>query len=98
MNLAKAKRLLGDDEGERSSLEQVLRLDRTHLMALIRMAELNERLGEDGLAMQNWFGVQALVRQVPQRSPELEAILQHASAYIAERMKLFAQVVDQGPR
>lgn len=50
MNLAKAHRLAGDDEAEREALERVLAIDQLHLMALIRLAELHERLGEQGAA------------------------------------------------
>ena len=96
MNLAKAKRLLRDDEGERAALQQALNLDQRDLMALIRMAELNERLGEHASAMRNWTGVLTLGRQISQRPAELDEILRHAGAYLAERNKDFAQIIEQG--
>src|SRR6185369_14640598 len=46
INLATACRLLGDDERERSALEQALAIDQRNLMALIRLAQLHERLAE----------------------------------------------------
>ena len=96
LNLAKAQRLLADVEGERNSLRQVLELDQTHLTGLIRMAELHERLGEEGQAVQRWSGVLAIGQRLDQRSSDLDALLGHASAYVAERMRVFSELVDRG--
>src|SRR5690349_15633726 len=59
INLATARRLQGDDEGERAALEGALSVDRTHLMALIRLAQLHERLGETTQAGARWGDVTA---------------------------------------
>ncbi len=96
INLANAQRALQDDEGERESLERVLKIDQTHLMALIRLAELHERLGEEAHATQRWSGVLAIGRLMDNRAPELEALLDRAAAYVAERTKIFASHIDAG--
>ena len=94
INLAKAKRLLGDDEGERQSLARVLELDQRHLMALVRLAELHERMGEEKEAVEKWTGVLAVGAHIDPRSAELDALLAHASAYVAERTRQFADRLD----
>ncbi len=94
INLAKAQRLLGDDEGERSSLLRVLAIDQRHFMALIRLAELHERLGETAQAAQKWSGVLALGRMMDQRSPELEQLLDRAAAFVAEHSRAFGEAID----
>ena len=96
INLAKAQRLLGDDEAERESLKRVLEIDQRHLMALIRMAELHERLGEHVEAMQKWAGVLSIGHQLDQRPPELEALLAHAAAFVASQTASFAYALDLG--
>jgi aspartyl/asparaginyl beta-hydroxylase (cupin superfamily) len=96
INVAKAQRLLGDDEGERNSLTRVLEIDQRHFMGLIRLAELHERLGENMLAKQRWSGVLALGRLMEDRTPELEALLQRAAAFVADQNRHFAQAIDRG--
>lgn len=96
LNLAKAHRLRGDNEGERESLERVLGIDRRHLTALVRLAELHERLGEKGPALERWTAVAAIVRQIDDRSAELDSLLERASTYIAEQASGFAETVDKG--
>ncbi|HEY0027976.1 MAG TPA: hypothetical protein VGC35_08915, partial [Allosphingosinicella sp.] len=95
INLAKAKRLLGDGEGERHSLTRVLEIDQRHLVALIRIAELHERLGEMDLATQRWSAVLALGTQVSDRSAEFDAVLVHASAFVAERTRRFGERIEE---
>jgi aspartate beta-hydroxylase len=95
MNLAKARRSLGQDEAERESLTRVLEIDQRHLMALIRMAELHERLGEDKSATQRWSAALAVGRLLDQRPPELEAILAHAATFVESRTRQFADKLEQ---
>jgi aspartyl/asparaginyl beta-hydroxylase (cupin superfamily) len=85
LNLAKAHRLAGDDEAERAALESALETDQRHLMALIRLAELHERRGEQGDAVLRWSGVAQLAAEHPNRPPELQSIFDHARAFVAER-------------
>jgi len=86
INLATARRLLEDDAAERSALEQALRLDQRNLMALIRLAQLHERLGEEGPATQRWTAVLTLASAIDQPTPELINLLAQARAYV-ERQK-----------
>jgi aspartate beta-hydroxylase len=96
MNLAKAHRAAADDESERAALEQVLAVDQLHLMANIRLAELHERRSEHGSASDHWTRVLALCRQIPDPSPELGILLEHAQAYVAARRQSLADALDEG--
>jgi aspartyl/asparaginyl beta-hydroxylase (cupin superfamily) len=96
MNVAKARRLMGDDEGERTSLNRVLDIDQRHLMALIRLAELHERRSEDALANRYWTGAVAIARMIDGRSAELDALIAHGAAFVRKQGAAFAQVLDLG--
>jgi aspartate beta-hydroxylase len=96
INLAKARRMLGDDEGERESLTRVLEIDQRHLTGLIRMAELHERLGEGSQATKKWSGVLALGRLLDPSPPELATVLAHASSYVEERTREFTGRIELG--
>ncbi|HEY0629476.1 MAG TPA: aspartyl/asparaginyl beta-hydroxylase domain-containing protein [Sphingomicrobium sp.] len=96
MNLAKAKRLAGNDEGERRALERVLEIDQLHLMALIRLAELHERKGETGSASDRWTMVLGLASKIADPSPELEAMIGHARAFIDGQREGLAEAIRQG--
>jgi len=96
MNLAKAQRLAGEDRGERETLERVLELDQLHLMALIRLAEHHERVGEMGAATDRWSMVLGLCAQLPDRSPELEKLLRHAEGFVARRREQLADALHHG--
>ena len=93
LNLAKAHRLAGDDEGERAALEAALETDQRHLMALIRLAELHERRGGLGDAAIRWSGVAQLANEHPSAPPELQAIFDHARAFVAEHKQQLGQVL-----
>ena len=86
INLATARRLLKDDAAERSALEAALSIDQRNLMALIRLAQLHERLGEEGPATQRWSAVLTLASAIDQPSPELINLLAQARTYV-ERQK-----------
>ncbi|OYY75985.1 MAG: hypothetical protein B7Y43_16775 [Sphingomonas sp. 28-62-20] len=94
MNLAKAQRGLGDDEGERASLSRALAIDQTDFMALVRLAELHQRLGEAAQAAARWTGVLALATQMPDRSTALDAMLAAARAYVDRHHRAFAEIID----
>ena len=94
MNLAKAHRVAGDDDSERVALEQALAIDQLHLMALIRLAELHERTGEPGSATDRWNMVLGLCLQISNRTPELNAMLAHARAFVSERQQQLAEAVN----
>jgi aspartate beta-hydroxylase len=95
MNLAKSHRLAGDDDAERGALEQALAIDQLHLMALIRLAELHERRGEMGAATDRWTMVLGLCAQIPNPTPQLNAMVAHARDFVAERQQSLAAALAE---
>jgi len=96
MNLAKAQRLARNDDAERTALEAALAIDQIHLMALIRLAELHERRGELGSATDRWNVALSLLVQIPDPTPQLRQLIDHASAFIARRRQALADALDAG--
>jgi aspartyl/asparaginyl beta-hydroxylase (cupin superfamily) len=94
VNLATARRLLKDDAAERSALEQALGIDQRNLMALIRLAQLHERLGEDKPATQRWSAVLSLASDIDQPSPEFAGLLAHARSYVENQRRELAMALD----
>lgn len=94
LNLAAAYRIMGDGERERSALEKTLDIDRTDLLALVRLAELHERLGEEAAAAQRWTSVLALSSGISNPSPEFAAVLSHATQFVRNRKQKFFAAVD----
>jgi aspartyl/asparaginyl beta-hydroxylase (cupin superfamily) len=64
-------------------------------MALVRLAELHERLGELGEAQRRWSGALAVGAHVEPRTPELNAVLARASAFVAAQTGAFAERLDR---
>lgn len=95
LNLAKAHRTLRDDASERSALDRALAANQTDLMAIIRMAELHERLAEHGPATDRWSAVLTMAGALPDNPPELTAIVNHARAYVADRRASLADALDE---
>ena len=95
LNLATAKRQLKDDEGERTALEQALNLDQRNLMALIRLAQLHERVGESGSATSRWSNVLSLAVAIDQPSLEFLALLDHARRYVEKQRRQLADDLDR---
>ena len=96
MNLATAARSSKDVAAERAALEGALSIDQAHFMALVRMAELLERIGEEEQAAERWQGVLTLAAMIEERSPALEAMLDHARDSVAREGARFAASIDQG--
>lgn len=96
MNLAKAQRLAGDDDAERSALEQVLAIDQVQLMALIRLAELHERRGELGSAIDRWNVALGFLVQFPNPTPQLRQVIDHGTAFLAGQRQALADALDKG--
>jgi len=94
LNLAAAYRIMGDGERERSALEKTLDIDRTDLLALVRLAELHERLGEEAAAAQRWTSVLALSSGISNPSPEFAAVLSHAGQFVRNKQQKFFAAVD----
>jgi aspartate beta-hydroxylase len=95
INLAAAHRILGDAGRERAALENALAIDQTDLLALIRMAELHERLGEETAAAERWNAVLALSASINDRSPEFVEILSHAKQYVGKQQQKLVDAVDR---
>ena len=95
LNLATAYRALGDSEQERVALEQALAIDQTDLLALVRMAELHERLNEATHAAERWSAVLAFARGIAQPTPEFSSILAHAKQYVADQQSKRIDAVDK---
>lgn len=96
MNLANAHRVAGDDDAERSALERALAIDQIDLMALIRLAELHERRGELGSATDRWILVLNLLVQIPDPTPEVGQMIDHANAFLAGQRQVLADALDFG--
>ena len=95
INLATAHRILEDANRERAALEQVLGIDQTDLLALIRIAELHERLGEERSAAERWSAVLALSSRINDPSPEFAAILGHAKRYAGQQQRKLADAIEK---
>ncbi len=95
INLATALRILGDATRERASLEQALGIDQTDLLALVRIAELHERLGEETPAAERWNAVLALSSTINDPSPEFAGILRHAKQYVGEQQQKLVDAIDK---
>ena len=95
MNLARAQRELGDPEAERAALERVLMIDQRDLLALIRLAELHERLGEEALAAQRWSAVISLSAGIGDRSAEFVQLIERAKSYVEGQSRKLAEAVDE---
>ena len=96
MNLATALRACDDLPGERAALEGALAIDQRHFMAVVRLAELFERCGEDDRAAERWSGVLAMAVLLDERSPAIETMLAHAQAFVTRQQAAFAAAVDDG--
>ncbi|WP_309662684.1 aspartyl/asparaginyl beta-hydroxylase domain-containing protein [Sphingomonas sp.] len=95
INLATAHRNLDDANREQEALEQALAIDQTDLLALIRIAELHERLGEETPAAERWSAVLALSRSINDPSPEFAAILGHAKQFVGEQQQNLVDAVEK---
>ena len=94
LNLARAHRDLGDSEAERRALEKVLTFDQRDLLALTRLAELHERLGEETLAATRWGAVIALSAGIEDRSPEFVRLIGHAKHYVERQRQALADALE----
>jgi aspartate beta-hydroxylase len=94
LNLARAHRDLGDSEAERRALEKVLTIDQRDLLALTRLAELHERLGEETLAATRWGAVIALSARIEDRLPEFVRLIDHAKHYVERQRQALADALE----
>lgn len=96
INVAKAQRLQGDDAGERASLEAALAIDQRHFMALLRKAELHERLNERANAALAWQGVVLLGAQAGELPAGVLEAVRHGQAYLDQHRGELAAALDTG--
>ena len=95
INLATARRALQDDPAESAALEQALAVDQRSLPALVRLAQLHERLGELAPAARRWSGVLALSTQIEDPSPEFIHLLVHARSFVERQRQGLGDKLDQ---
>lgn len=99
-NLAHACRLLDDQAGERAALQGALELDPRDFPALVRLAQWYERAEDIREAMTRWSGVIQLGEQIPDPTPALLELLDHARGYCAAQTEATITPVREklGPR
>ena len=95
LNLAVARGSLGQVEAERAALERALCVDQRFFPALVRLAQLYERLGEEGPATERWSAVLTLAASTDQSSHELAELLAHARGYVEGKRRVLAEALDQ---
>ena len=83
VNVATACRMLGDHEGERAALSQVLDIDRLHFIGQLRLAELNQRLGQTREAVQGWSAIVQLAGAFDEPPPLIVDALARGRAFLA---------------
>lgn len=94
LNLAKARRALGDDGGEGAALAGALAIDARDLTALIRSAERFERIGALAKALGAWSGVIAVAPPLAACGGPLRDAVAHATEFVAARNAAFAAEID----
>jgi aspartyl/asparaginyl beta-hydroxylase (cupin superfamily) len=95
INLATARRALGDTGAERQALEKILEIDQRDLLALIRLAELHERQNEESEAEDRWKAVLALSKSVASPSSEFTQLVNHARSYVQDRRGKLSNAVEE---
>lgn len=96
LNLAKAYRQQTDAEGERAALDGALAIDARHFMALLRRAELEQRLGELSQATTTWAAVLQVAPPPEQQAPALADLLAGAAQFIADQSAALGAAIDAG--
>jgi aspartyl/asparaginyl beta-hydroxylase (cupin superfamily) len=94
LNVASAQRAQGNDSAERASLESALALDQRNFMALLRKAELHERLAEAGSAAQAWKGLTVLANQAGDLPPALAERIAHGQEYVESHLRELGSQLD----
>ena len=95
VNLATAARGLKDDDAERSALERVLTIDQTHIIALLRLAELHERRGEDADALYYWSGFTSIIAHTDDAPEALIEAARHGRDYCVEKTRAVSDLIDR---
>ena len=96
LNVAKAQRLRGDGDGELASLDAALAIDQRHFMALLRKAELLERMERRGAAAQSWGGVVLLAEQAGELPRGIADAVAHGRGYVAAHAQALGAAMADG--
>lgn len=96
MNVASAARGLGQNVQERAALDKALGIDQRNLMAWVRVAQLEQRSGEDHRAAESWGKVLALASGLGDIPPPLAETLAQARDYVRTHKARFAQFIETG--
>ncbi|QGP80310.1 tetratricopeptide repeat protein [Sphingobium sp. CAP-1] len=96
MNVASAERGLDAAEGERAALIQAIAIDQRNLMAQIRMAQLQQRLGEAQDAADSWSKALALTAGLTDMPPALAETLAEARRFVSDHQAGLAAFVEAG--
>jgi aspartyl/asparaginyl beta-hydroxylase (cupin superfamily) len=94
LNLAAARRQLGDNAGEEQALSRALAIDQRNFMANLRLGELHERRAETAKAAHHYRAVLALAAMMPERPAGLEPVLAHARDFVGTQSAAFAGVIE----
>lgn len=84
VNVALARRELGDAEGERDAVEKALVIDPRYFPALLHKARLLERTGKRKAAAQMYYAFLTCLPPGMQPPPEVQAAIQYANAFLRE--------------
>lgn len=96
MNVAAAQRGLGDSEGERAALHRAIDIDQRNFMAQMRLAQLQQRLGEAQSAADSWSKVLALSSGMGDLPPQLVDTLAEARGFVTNHQSRLASFVEDG--
>lgn len=94
MNVASAERGLGAAEGERAALHQAIAIDQRNLMAQIRLAQLQQKLGENQAAADSWGKVLSMAAGLTDIPPALADTLAQARGYVSNHGARFAAFIE----
>lgn len=96
LNLATACRAMSDDEGERDALTGALAINRRDFMALLRLAELDERQSRDVEAALSWSGIIRMASAMSDPPPLVADALRRGVAFLARHnAELAGQIEDR---
>lgn len=96
MNVAAAQRGLGDGEGERAALQRAIDIDQRNFMAQMRLAQLQQRLGEVQAAADSWSKVLAMSSGMGDLPPQLVDTLAEARGFVTNHQSRLASFVEDG--
>jgi len=87
VNVALARRDLGDAEGERDALEKAVAIDARYYPALLHKARFLERQGKRKAAAVMYHAFIACLPPGMRPQPELQAAIQYANAFLREHSR-----------